>query len=818
MYGGCSSGTTTIEYLQLDGAGAIFFDTSGYTNVNFLHNQTTSVPYNPSAYGATSSLFLSGNITNIDANFTIEYNTFGDANSCTAALSVDDGTCAGVITGNVGHLRNFTMKYNTFYHLGEGVHMEQVDYVPGAQPIGDCNNCDIEFNFFNQIVRIWMEIQIGVEDGGNPMITSNNVFMNPYQGGVPWSGMALSAPCCQSSGPTTHPTNTIPSNLIQNNLFINSLSTSFATPNGIEMSGSGTQATNNLIQGFFCTGVVWSTNSHSWAISNNTITGQMMASGSACYSFGGSQFTTSECTGCTAPIMAGNVTGSTSSAITSVAPTSISPAAGSYAFPLAVTLTDPGYTSGAIPLGNTGIWYTTDGSTPVPGSGTAKYLASGGSFILPSAATVKAVGMWGSANQPTSYPGGYGFVPSSVVSAAYSASGGVLTLTGITLGAPSTALIAGGAAEQGTLICHYSDSSSDDCTNTDAHGFGPGTFASSLASVATISSTALITPLVAGTTNLTATLGVLTSTLPISVSSGASPFLGNNQENFAGFTSANFFNSVYAISPPYATTVGNCHFFLPTGTITLGAHYDCLIITAPTATTEASALTCHATYTTTSTSAPNAFVSLPITGCGTIAASTPYWVATNTNDSSGPNFGFWNCGGSCGATAPTTYGTGTYSSYWVAINYGTYTGLPSSLSANTYQVSQYVDLMPTAPTLVSGYQDNTLSINKIVLGSGYQQHAYCVYSDGVIYPCDTTDARGNAVTAWTEDSGGVILAIGAVGSGSPGLITATGYGQTNTHCTLTGSVSCAEYTWTVTNQPATSSVIQGANLHGSNVN
>jgi len=276
MTGGCTSGTTTIEYLHFDGAGAFYADTNNYSNINILHNQMTSIPYEPNAYGAVSSVFFSGNDTNIDTNIVIEYNTFGDNNSCTAALNVADGNCAGVITSQVGHLRNLTMKYNTFYHLGEGVHIEQIDYVPGPQVISDCNNCDIEYNYFNNIVRIWMEIQVGVESGGSPFVISNNVLMNPYQGSVPWSGMALSAPCCQSSGPTTHPTTTTPSNYIQNNVIINSLSASYATPNGIEMSGSGTQATNNMIQGFFCNGVVWSYNLRNWAISYNTIQGPIM--------------------------------------------------------------------------------------------------------------------------------------------------------------------------------------------------------------------------------------------------------------------------------------------------------------------------------------------------------------------------------------------------------------------------------------------------------------------------------------------------------------------------------------------------------------
>jgi hypothetical protein len=79
-----------------------------------------------------------------------------------------------------------------------------------------------------------------------------------------------------------------------------------------------------------------------------------------------------------------------------------------------VTLSDTGR--------NTGIWYTIDGSSPVPGSGAAKLYTA--PFTLSATATVKAVGMWGNANQPTSYPAGYGYVPSAVVSATFT-SGGV---------------------------------------------------------------------------------------------------------------------------------------------------------------------------------------------------------------------------------------------------------------------------------------------------------------------------------------------------------------------------------------------------------
>jgi hypothetical protein len=176
--------------------------------------------------------------------------------------------------------------------------------------------------------------------------------------------------------------------------------------NAIEFWGSGTSS-NNLIQGLFNGGIEWGFTPGGWSANDNII--QLTTSNS---------FIGNEEGGSTPPSQTGNVTGRTVSVLTSTTP-SISPAAGNVAFPVTVTLTDPGSTSGAGPRGNTGIWYTTDGSTPTPGSGTAKYLASGQTFSLAPAATVKAVGMWGALNQPASYPSGFGFVPSTVVTASY---------------------------------------------------------------------------------------------------------------------------------------------------------------------------------------------------------------------------------------------------------------------------------------------------------------------------------------------------------------------------------------------------------------
>ena len=195
----------------------------------------------------------------------------------------------------------------------------------------------------------------------------------------------------------------------------------------IRSVGNGTQYVHNLIQGYVCGGLEWGfggTNNVGsyWLISNNTMQGSIMYNGTPCplYTPLSGAFIANEFgqSPTLAPTTSGNVEQSTPTSFISMAPT-ISPSGGSQTYPLTVRFTDPGYTSGTIPLGNTGIWYTTDGSTPVPGSGTTRYLPNGGTFVLPAAATVKAVGMWGTPNQPTSYPSGYGYVPSPVISAVF---------------------------------------------------------------------------------------------------------------------------------------------------------------------------------------------------------------------------------------------------------------------------------------------------------------------------------------------------------------------------------------------------------------
>ena len=149
-------------------------------------------------------------------------------------------------------------------------------------------------------------------------------------------------------------------------------------------------------------------------------------------------------------------------------------------------------------------------STPcVAGNSTQLYTLP---FTVTLPATVKAVGMWGAPNQPLVYPSGYGFVPSSVTSASYSASGGV-TLSSVSIastGGVTTLSI--GSTVQVIVTCHYSDGSTSGCNTTDSHGNAVTNWASSTGNV-TISSTGLATGAGVGTSIITATVtgGLTTS-------------------------------------------------------------------------------------------------------------------------------------------------------------------------------------------------------------------------------------------------------------------------------------------------------------------
>ena len=175
------------------------------------------------------------------------------------------------------------------------------------------------------------------------------------------------------------------------------------------------------------------------------------------------------------------------------------------------------------------------------------------------------------------------------------------------------------------------------------------------------------------------------------------PYLGNNAYSTAGTDSANYINATYAVTgnDSGGYQVSSCSFYQPTGTVTAGANIDCGLIRAPSPTTQASSWLCHATSSNPTSSGVGGWITVSLSGCGTLPAGTAYWIATDNNDPhAGFPYGFWNCGGSCTGGAPTV-GTGTYPYRYIAATYGVYTGMGTTmLTAASVQASQYVELTP----------------------------------------------------------------------------------------------------------------------------
>ncbi len=173
------------------------------------------------------------------------------------------------------------------------------------------------------------------------------------------------------------------------------------------------------------------------------------------------------------------------------------------------------------------------------------------------------------------------------------------------------------------------------------------------------------------------------------------PYLGTNAYNTLGDDYSNAINATYAVtgSNAHGYTVTSCSFYQPTGTVTSGAKIDCGVVLAPTPTTQSSSWLCHGTYTNPSSHGAGAWITVSLSGCGTLAARTAYWIATDSNDTH-PAFpyGFYNCGGSCNGSAPTV-GTGTYGYRYIIVTYGQYTGMGTAmLAGGNEQASQFVSL------------------------------------------------------------------------------------------------------------------------------
>lgn len=393
----------TVRYIHFQNTGAVYIGANS-AEFDFEHNLVTQLPSSVGGnYTVTEAgVFLDGSVSprTSTGRITIENNTFGDSLSCAAVFASDKdegGYCAGVIT-HTGFNENLTIARNRFIHLEEGIHFLQLAaYKPGNTSSG-CLSCVIEYNSIVNYHRIGIEIQIYSKD---PMLIQHNAVVDPL--GSYYGTFAVSLACCQW-GDIQGVAGYSPSLIFDDNVLIASVPGHQCPPYGVEFWGEGSQGTNNLVEGLFCNGFTWGYGAGPWAIKDNYICGPNFATGGGYISNQQHQNNP--------PAQSGNTTSPECSALTSAAPV-ISPRAGAFARSQVVTLSDPG--------ANTGIWYTTDGSTPVPGSGTTQLYSQ--PFTIVKSTEVKAVGMWGAPNEPSSYPRGYGYIPSRVVAASFVASG-----------------------------------------------------------------------------------------------------------------------------------------------------------------------------------------------------------------------------------------------------------------------------------------------------------------------------------------------------------------------------------------------------------
>jgi hypothetical protein len=124
--------------------------------------------------------------------------------------------------------------------------------------------------------------------------------------------------------------------------------------------------------------------------------------------------------------------------------------------------------------------------------------------------TVKAVGMWGAANQPTSYAPGYGYVPSAVVSAVAIGNQSVpakTVVSGYLRPKSGANTMTAGNTLQMTAYVTYSDGSTG--TLPDAYGHVVTSWNTTNHAVAKISSLGHATALAAGSINMEAMIGAL---------------------------------------------------------------------------------------------------------------------------------------------------------------------------------------------------------------------------------------------------------------------------------------------------------------------
>jgi hypothetical protein len=357
----------------------------------FTHNKISGIVGSLKGSGNTTSwagVYIDNGTTQDIGYSAFQWNTFGP--SCTdidATIGTDyGGTCGGIIVhGSNGNLtvanNNVSGQIEEFFHtLAQG---------NGGQI---SKNLTIVNNDMGYVHRIGIELQQQDVQGAVVKFNDMRDEYNPAQ-----FSFLISAACCGPTGGSTSPGVLIQDNVLFNNVPL-STGESYNVGYGIELWGNGSQATGNLLQSLhfanaIALGGFSGSTSAGLVATNNTIQGNITAPNCE---YNGCQYISGQ-------TVSPNAGSSTISAVSLASPI--------------ITLAGNVFTIAGPAALNSTVWFTTDGTTPVPGQGTSQVYST--SITAASAMTVKAVSMWGTGANPYSYAAGYGYAPSPVTSAPY---------------------------------------------------------------------------------------------------------------------------------------------------------------------------------------------------------------------------------------------------------------------------------------------------------------------------------------------------------------------------------------------------------------
>lgn len=188
-------------------------------------------------------------------------------------------------------------------------------------------------------------------------------------------------------------------------------------------------------------------------------------------------------------------------------------------------------------------------------------------------------------------------------------------------------------------------------------------------------------------------LGLILCTLSAQAQAGS---FGNATNNATGFGtgSQNFLLSNYIIIGTVPVNVNACNVAVSSGGTT-GGKIDCVLLAAPSTSTQGTSAICVTTITETGASGT---YTQPMSGCGTLTAGETLWLGIVMNDSTAI-LGT----ASCTCTGPS--GSGTTQSLYTALTYGsgsypTIPGTPSGTDTN-YLGTYYITTTPATPTFIT---------------------------------------------------------------------------------------------------------------------